>query len=93
MMGSQWTEFNMTQGDKSDSATGSILQEQSDKFAAKPQAKSLTAAARRALEEAAQRREAIDAASAALPKEIGGRKGPEPVRFGDWEKKGLASDF
>lgn len=83
----------MTRGDESDSATASVLQEQSDKFAAKTEAKPFTAAARRALEEAAQRRIAIDAAAASLPKEIGGRKGPEPVRFGDWEKKGLASDF
>jgi hypothetical protein len=29
----------------------------------------------------------------ALPKEINGRKGPEPIRFGDWEKDGIASDF
>ena len=28
-----------------------------------------------------------------LPPELGGRKGPEPTRFGDWEKKGLISDF
>ncbi|MEL7258502.1 MAG: DUF1674 domain-containing protein, partial [Pseudomonadota bacterium] len=28
-----------------------------------------------------------------LPKELGGRKGPEPVRYGDWEKKGIAVDF
>jgi hypothetical protein len=27
------------------------------------------------------------------PKEIGGPKGPEPTRFGDWEQKGRASDF
>ncbi|MDG1155891.1 MAG: DUF1674 domain-containing protein, partial [Paracoccaceae bacterium] len=26
-------------------------------------------------------------------KEFGGRDGPEPVRFGDWERKGLAIDF
>jgi hypothetical protein len=30
---------------------------------------------------------------AELPKEINGRKGPEPTRFGDWENKGIASDF
>ena len=30
---------------------------------------------------------------AALPSEIGGQKGPEPTRYGDWEKKGLTSDF
>ncbi len=28
-----------------------------------------------------------------LPKELGGREGPDPVRFGDWENKGIASDF
>lgn len=53
--------------------------------------KPLTPAARRALEEAAARRAAE--APAALPEELGGRKGPEPTRFGDWEKKGLAVDF
>jgi len=28
-----------------------------------------------------------------LPPELGGRKGPEPTRYGDWEKKGIVSDF
>ena len=28
-----------------------------------------------------------------LKKEIGGQDGPEPTRFGDWEKKGITSDF
>lgn len=51
----------------------------------------LSEPARRALLEAAERRAAEDAA--ALPNEVGGRKGPEPTRFGDWEKKGLAIDF
>jgi len=51
----------------------------------------LNEAARRALLEAAERRAAEEAA--ALPNEVGGRKGPEPTRFGDWEKKGLAVDF
>ena len=36
---------------------------------------------------------AIDAAVKALPPEKGGRGGFEPVRYGDWEVKGLASDF
>jgi hypothetical protein len=53
----------------------------------------LPPAARRALEEAAARAAAIDAAAAALPREVGGRKGPEPTRYGDWEKNGIASDF
>jgi hypothetical protein len=51
----------------------------------------LPPAALRALAEAEERRRAAKAA--ALPVELGGRKGPEPVRYGDWEKKGLAIDF
>ena len=53
--------------------------------------KPLTDAARRALEEAEARRAA--AAAAELAPEQGGPKGPEPTRFGDWERKGLAVDF
>lgn len=57
--------------------------------------KDLTPAARRALEEAAARRAAIDARAAELAKakEHRGRGGLEPVRYEDWEVKGLASDF
>lgn len=33
------------------------------------------------------------AAAAAPPREIGGRKGPDPVRYGDWEKNGRCIDF
>lgn len=51
----------------------------------------LPPAARRALAEAEERRR--KAKAQALPKELGGRDGPEPVRFGDWEKKGIAVDF
>ncbi|NHT76244.1 hypothetical protein C8J35_105254 [Rhizobium sp. PP-F2F-G38] len=53
--------------------------------------KVLSPAARRALEEAAARREA--SAALELPTEIGGRGGAEPVRFGDWEINGRAIDF
>lgn len=53
--------------------------------------KDLPPAAQRALAEAEERRRKADAH--ALPKELGGRDGPEPVRYGDWEKKGLAIDF
>jgi hypothetical protein len=53
----------------------------------------LTPAARRALAEAAARREDYERRVAAMPKELGGRKGEEPVRYGDWEVKGIASDF
>ncbi len=55
------------------------------------QRKPLTDAARRALAEAEERRAA--AAKAALPTEIGGPKGPEPTRYGDWERNGRAFDF
>ena len=53
----------------------------------------LTPAAERALAEAAQRRAEIDRKVRDRPEELNGRKGPEPVRYGDWEIKGLASDF
>ncbi len=52
----------------------------------------LTPDAERALAEAEVRRAAREAEKAA-PKELRGRKGPEPVRYGDWEVKGIASDF
>jgi hypothetical protein len=51
----------------------------------------LAAAAERALAEAAARRAAVRAPD--RPREIGGRDGPEPVRFGDWERRGVAVDF
>ena len=53
--------------------------------------KKLTPAAQRALAEAQERRRKAE--EVALPKELGGRDGPEPVRYGDWEKKGIAVDF
>jgi len=53
----------------------------------------LPPAAQRALAEAEERRRKAEAKADALPKELGGRKGPEPVRYGDWEKKGIAVDF
>ena len=51
----------------------------------------LPPAAQRALAEAEARRK--KAKELELPTELGGRDGPEPVRFGDWEKKGIAVDF
>ncbi len=51
----------------------------------------LTPEARRALAEAEERRQQQQ--KPALPKEVNGRAGPEPTRFGDWENKGIASDF
>lgn len=54
--------------------------------------KPLTPAARRALEEAALRRAAEQPTAPIMPEE-GGPSGPEPTRYGDWERKGLAVDF
>lgn len=53
--------------------------------------KDLPPAAQRALAEAEDRRNRHKAQE--LPVELGGRDGPEPVRFGDYEKKGLCVDF
>lgn len=60
-------------------------------------AKRLSPAALRALAEAEARRIQLAAERAenpdASPKEINGRQGPEPTRYGDWENKGIISDF
>jgi hypothetical protein len=54
-------------------------------------ARVMTPEAQRALAEAEARRKLRHAAE--HPHEVGGRDGPEPTRFGDWEKGGIASDF
>jgi hypothetical protein len=56
-------------------------------------AKKLSPQAERALAEAAARRAEIDRKTAERPKELSGRPGPEPTRYGDWEAKGIVSDF
>lgn len=53
----------------------------------------LSPEAQRALAEAEARRKAREASEENEDKEIGGRDGPDPVRFGDWEKDGICSDF
>jgi len=58
-----------------------------------PAGKKLSPAAERALAEAAARRAEAEQRAQTAPREHGGRKGPEPVRYGDWEVKGIASDF
>ncbi|WP_264602350.1 DUF1674 domain-containing protein [Rhodobium gokarnense] len=75
-------------GEKGVEGTGLELSE-----AEKARRATLSPAAQRALAEADERRRLADAAEP-QPKEIGGRrKGLEPVRYGDWEKKGIAVDF
>ncbi len=75
------------------------MSDQGQAKTAEPVQRRLSEAAQRALAEAEQRRQAQRAAEAnnettpAKLKEINGRNGPEPVRYGDWEVKGIASDF
>ncbi len=64
-----------------------------EKTNAEPTDTPLPAAARRALAEAEARRKAAEHAEQDGAKEINGPKGPEPTRYGDWERKGVASDF
>lgn len=58
-----------------------------------PSQRVLAPAAQRALAEAQARRAEAMAREAAAPKEIGGRGGHDPARYGDWEIKGIACDF
>ena len=79
----------MTEGDKAPDRAASGDAELRSK-------KPLTPAAERALAEAAERRaerQAQEQAKWGTGKEVGGPSGPEPTRYGDWEKKGLTSDF
>jgi hypothetical protein len=63
------------------------------KSGSKSDRKQLSPAAQRALAEAEARRQQAAATAKPLPKEYQGPKGPEPTRYGDWENKGIASDF
>jgi hypothetical protein len=79
-------------------ADGTMSDERTDRQAtapgeAAPTRKQLTPAAQRALAEAAERRAQAEKQAAAKPPEFQGPKGPEPTRYGDWERKGIASDF
>jgi len=61
-------------------------------MASKPEKPALNPAAERALREAEARRKAEKRDDGGA-QEVGGRKGPDPARYGDWEKDGIASDF
>ena len=72
-----------------------MAKEASGTAAVSPQAerKELTPQAQRALAEAEARRKAREASATPMAKEFSGPKGPDPTRYGDWENKGIASDF
>jgi len=78
----------MTRKSAPPSPTGSPCAADKDQVTAQA---GLPSAARRALKEAQARRTASKKNSA--PAEIGGPGGPEPTRYGDWETRGIASDF
>jgi hypothetical protein len=90
MMGRQPVVFNIPQR--------AAMDEEKEPGAAREPAegvvpRALPPAAQRALAEAQARRAEYDARAAEAPAERGGRKGPDPARYGDWEVKGIASDF
>ena len=58
-----------------------------------PEQRELSPQARRALAEAEARRAQLAQNETAAAREVGGQEGPDPVRYGDWEKGGIASDF
>ena len=64
-----------------------------DAAGGEPAKKPLSPAAERALREAEERRAQYRAQEAALPKELAGRGGNDPNRYGDWEIKGITADF
>ena len=68
-----------------------MVKKMADAPSSKPPKKPLSPAAQRALAEAEARRQAATAAK--QPAERNGRGGLDPVRYGDWEVKGIASDF
>jgi len=69
------------------------MREKQDLPSSEPPPKALTPQAERALREAEERRRRRAREAPVAAKEIGGRQGPEPTRYGDWEKDGIASDF
>jgi len=60
---------------------------------AESERKVLSPEAQRALAEAEERRKQAATTTTPAAKEVGGRNGPDPARYGDWERGGIASDF
>jgi hypothetical protein len=81
---------NDAPADTSTAAIADVANDNQNDHVARPP---LTPAAERALKEAEERRQAAAAIAKASAPEIGGRAGPDPVRYGDWEAGGIAWDF
>lgn len=92
----EWFQWRMSQSDPTAPIGPTLhltaLTGQAPEGVAPAPRRPLTPAAERALAEAEARRAAA-AAPVVGPREIDGREGPEPVRYGDWEVKGIATDF
>ncbi len=69
-----------------------MSENEADQIPAAPE-RLLTPQAQRALAEAEERRRQRSAVESVGATEVGGRKGPDPARFGDWENGGIATDF
>ncbi|QDY99933.1 DUF1674 domain-containing protein [Nitratireductor mangrovi] len=91
MMGRTHANFNLLSEARMPASKGPETGQSGDKSATGH--KKLPPHAERALAEAQARRDAYRKAEAGRPKEVGGRDGLEPARYGDWEVKGIASDF
>lgn len=89
MMGRESRKFN----DLQDTPMTETTETETDPVTETAARRPLSPAARRALAEAEARRVRALAEEAALPRELGGRGGNDPARYGDWEVKGIACDF
>lgn len=89
---SKKTEERSLQTGKAAQAVDSVLSTGATRDVPAIKSRRLPEAAKRALAEAAERRKQMDCRPEP-PREINGRKGPDPVRYGDWENKGITSDF
>jgi len=69
------------------------MKEETANATPEPTQKPLSEVAKRALDEAQARRKAAKQMDMERQKELQGREGPDPIRYGDWENKGIASDF
>lgn len=89
--GGKSRKWSLTMTDRADDATRNDTAPAAAPVRRSPD--DLPPAARRALQEAEARRRAAEAEADGRPREIDGRGGLEPVRYGDWEIKGLTADF
>lgn len=78
----------MSGSDTNDDKDGTVTRDGTDTAR-----RNLSPAAKRALEEAEARRAEEAKKVQGAPREIGGAPGPDPARYGDWEKDGIVSDF